>query len=1272
MGSRVETAADLASYFPRFAVDWARDDPDRTWRADDASLVFVDISGFTALSERLARRGHLGAEELTQTLSTCFADLLVAAYADGGSLVKFGGDALLLLFEGDDHAGRAVRSALQMRARLGRSGRIATSVGNIRLRMSAGVHSGVVHLFRVGASHRELLIAGPGPSSVVAMEQTANAGQIVISAGTAERIPARLVGDAAGPGYFLKSRPPVSVDASFPPTRDAGVDLRAAIPVALRDHLAGSVEPEHRRVTVAFIRFDGIDAVIENDGAATAAEVLDELVTDVQAAVDHEGATFLGTDADKDGGKLIVIGGAPRALDDDEGRVLRAMRRVVERERRLPVRIGVHHGHAFVGEVGPSYRRTYTVMGDTVNLAARLMASAEPGEVRATREVLDLAASEFDTTALPPFFVKGKSRPVDAVLVGERVRRRTRALTDLPFVGREVERERLRDALDEMRAGRGGLIDIAGEAGIGKSRLLREFLADAAELPTVTTFCEAYEATTPYFAVRFLLRGALGMKTASDNAPEVLRVIVSEAAPELLPWLPLIGSVMSLDVPSTPESEALDPRFLRDQTVRAVVDLLAAVVTGAQLFVVEDAQWVDDLSAEVLRAIAQRARSRRWLVCLSRRIDDTGYRPGDETTLRLLLDALDDTEARRLLQAAAGAASGETLLRPDQVDVLVERAGGNPLFVERLAHAAASGAGEATLSGSLEAVVAAKIDTLPPRDRQALRYAAVLGPMFETARLSELVAEEGGAARAVAGLLRQFLEPSGTGWLRFRNECYREVAYETLSFRKRKELHAKAGASIEATLEEGATEGFEILSFHFWHAQQYEKCWHYSRAAAERARAKYANVEAAVLYERALAAGGQIDGDLVPSLAQVYRSLAEVALIGNLYDRAKAALARARALRKDDAKFLADVCRLETILAANRGQNANAARWVNRGLRLLEGNNGRAAVAMRAELRMLRADQFHRANDNRQALVWAEQAIADAKAARNRKALARAYTVADLASARLGRPDAGRHLRAALAIWTELDVKKDEGDVRVVLGATAYWKGEWDEALDQFIRSRDAYTAAGDLVTAGYGTTNVTDILLDQGRGEEVTGLGDVVNLWRSVGHPGPVPGALTNMGRAALQLGDVLKARDVFDQARWAAEDLGADTAEYDYWVAECMIREGAARDARTLLERALRDETKKGGALLLPRLHRGIGYAHLALGDPDATAVEFERAVDAARANGSPYEVALGLDALVRVRPSEAAAAERDEVFNRLGVRATFPPLVQGVAADGDGFAS
>jgi len=1255
-------AVDLSAYFPRFALQWARDEPEQTWRTVDASLVFVDISGFTALSERLARRGNQGAEELTQTLSTCFADLLVAAYADGGSLVKFGGDALFLLFEDDGHAPRAANAALQMRARLARSGRIATSVGNIRLRMSAGVHSGEVQLFRVGDSHKEVLIAGPGPSTVVAMEQTASAGEIVISPGTAARIERRLVGEPAGPGFFLLSRPRIVDHERFEHTETPDVAPSLGVPVALRDHLASAVEPEHRHVTLAFIRFDGIDAIIAQDGPAAAAAALDELVRDVQAAVDAEGVTFLGTDADKDGGKLIIVGGAPLALDDTEGRVLRAMRRVVDGQRRLPVRIGVNQGHAFVGEVGPSYRRTYTVMGDTVNLAARLMASAAAGEIRATARVLDLAASQFETTEIEPFFVKGKSKPIEAFLVGNRVRRRTRAVTDLPFVGRDEERWALTAALDAMRAGTGTLVDILGEAGIGKSRLLREFLQEAAEMPVVTAYCETYESKTPYFAARFLLRGALGLKGVTTGAPGVLRAVVTENAPELLPWLPLVGAVVDVPVPPTPESSSLDPQFLRDQTARAVVDLLAALVPGQQLFVVEDAQWLDDLSAEILQAIAARATTRPWLVVVVRRQDRGGYRPGAEAT-RIVLDILDNAEARALLQSAAG----DFLLRPDQLDAIVERAGGNPLFIEQLAQAAVAGADVVSLSDSLEALVAAQIDTLPAADRRALRYAAVLGPMFEMARLAELVADEGGDAGATPRRLRAFVESASPGWLRFRNQIYREVAYETLSFRRRKELHARAGAAIEAAID-ATSDRSGILSFHFLHAQEYQKCWDYSLAAAQRAKAKFANVEAVELYERALTAGSQLGAEMRPLLATTRTALGVAALDGRMYERAKSAFARARSLSKSDPYRVAELCRLESLVEMHRGRGTSATRWVNRGLKLIDGLAEHPAVQLRADMRFLRGEQLQRSGKNRKSLKWLELAIADAQVVGDRRVLARAYTAADLARVSLGQSQSTERLHEALAIWTELDERRQQANVLTILGVAAYWKGEWDEALDAFVRGRDAYTATGDLVNAGYGTTNIADILLDQGRGEEVIGLSDVINVWRAVGHPGPVPGALINMGRAALQRDDVMKAHDVFGQARFAAEDLGADTVEVDYWIAECMIREGDAADALTLLERGLKAETSRGSALFAGRLLRGIGYAHVALGAHDAAAQAFDRALTVAREKAAPYEVALAFDGLITIASARGAApeavwvSERDDVFEHLGVRATFPPVSPG----------
>ena len=171
------------------------------------------------------------------------------------------------------------------------------------------------------------------------------------------------------------------------------------MPTAIRAHLlSGGEDPEHRQATVAFLHFDGTDELLEREGPEYVADALDELVADVQRAADEHEVTFLGTDIDHDGGKIILVAGVPRAMGDDEERMLGDAAPASPTGRAgSPLRIGVHRGPIFAGDVGPRYRRTYTVMGDTVNLAARLMARAEPGQILATSDVLDRSRASFET-----------------------------------------------------------------------------------------------------------------------------------------------------------------------------------------------------------------------------------------------------------------------------------------------------------------------------------------------------------------------------------------------------------------------------------------------------------------------------------------------------------------------------------------------------------------------------------------------------------------------------------------------------------------------------------------------------------------------------------------------------------------------------------------------------------------------------------------------------------------------------------------------------------
>src|SRR3954468_23682362 len=409
----------LLPYVPRLLGRWApTSDDDRHMRVN-GSVAFVDISGFTRLTERLARKGKVGAEEMSDILSATFAGLLAEAMDDGADLVKWGGDAVLLLFDSPDHAERAARAAHRMRAALRVIGRVPTTSGMVVLRMSVGVHSGDFDFFLVGDPeiHRELLISGPAASVTAVTEAAAEAGQIGLSRAPSSLRDPRLLGPPLLDGHLLKRAPVIDPLPPWPDVRL--IEPSAVLPPPIRTHLlSGTIEPEHRLITVAFVQFSGTDAMLEAEGPLALAAALDDVVRNVQhACADHD-VTFFETDINRDGGKIMLTAGAPRSADHDEERMLRVARMVLDRAGRLPLRIGINRGHVFTGDFGPDFRRTVSVKGDAINLAARVMGKAAPGQVLATVEVVRRSQTLFRTTELPPFMVKGKSQPVRAAEIG--------------------------------------------------------------------------------------------------------------------------------------------------------------------------------------------------------------------------------------------------------------------------------------------------------------------------------------------------------------------------------------------------------------------------------------------------------------------------------------------------------------------------------------------------------------------------------------------------------------------------------------------------------------------------------------------------------------------------------------------------------------------------------------------------------------------------------------------------------------------------------------
>lgn len=1270
-------AAVFTPYVPRLLIDWQREEPREPHREIPGTLVFVDISGFTKMSERLARKGKVGSEEVTEVINSTFARLLAVAYENGGSLLKFGGDALLLFFGGRDHCSRACYAAFGMRRKLREIGPIPTSAGRVRLRMSIGVHNGRFHFFLVGDSHRELILTGDAASKTVAVETAAQAGEILVSGETAAELDRRLLGAPRDGGFLLQRTPAPPLVTGAETIKDpGGLELARLIPVSLRERLAAAVhEGEHRQVTVGFIHFDGTDELLRRAPAPEVAGTLDRLIRSVQEAVAEHGICFLGTDIDRNGGKVILIAGAPQATDNDEERLLRALRRIADEERGMRLRIGVNRGHVFVGDVGPAYRRTYTVIGDAVNLAARLMAHAEPGQILATADVLDRSNTAFETRRIPPFMVKGKAQPITAFDVGAAVGPKQRRVERrLPLVGRDHEMELLLEALTRARRGEGSLVELVAPAGAGKTRLVEELIQRAPGETHLEATCEQYEASTPYFAWRALLRRIVGAGASDDpkEAGEQLRRHVERVAPDLLPWVPLLAVPLEATVPPTPETDQLDPEFRVSRMQHVVTDLLARTVSSPTIFVFEDVHWMDDASGDLLRHVVGSALPRTpWLVCANRRPDVGGARPAELAGTQILLEPLSPQESERL----AIVASGDQPLPQPHVAALAERAGGHPLFLLELVASSAAGEGVEALPESIEAVITAHMDRLSPRDRVVLRYASVLGMQFSRDLLAGIMNGEAAEIededlwRRLSG----FVEQSGPGLLRFTQGLFRDVAYEGLPFRRRRDLHERVGDTLER--REGAEEQAELLSLHFHRAQRFDKAWRYARIAGQRAKSKYANVEAAVFFRRALEASRGLEDATAAEISSVWEALGDVSELAGVYTEAADAYRNARKLAAPGS--LPPLMLKEGVIRERLGQYTEALRWYARGLRSVEAVPVANRAAERVRLTLASAVARLRQGRYRDGVRLCEQVLGEAEEIGDRASLARAYFVLDWAHTELGTPQEGARFRPlALAIYEELGDLIGQANVLNNLGISAYFQGNWDASLEYYGRSRQAWERAGHLVNAATTINNIGEILSDQGFLPEAEALfQEAMSVWRGSRFQVGVALATSNLGRAAARAGRFHESLELLTGALERFRQIGAESfvLETEARLAERLVFAGDHSESLRLATETLSRATEGGMTVVRAMLHRLQGYALLQSGNHVLAQDSFDESLHLARTANASYEMALTMEAWARLALSTRRDASRHleesrAILKRLGVIATQAvplPRIDGPAA-------
>jgi ABC-type transport system substrate-binding protein/class 3 adenylate cyclase len=641
---------------------------------------------------------------------------------------------------------------------------------------------------------------------------------------------------------------------------------------------------ERRIVSVLVADVAASTAIGERLGPERSKFLFDEVVRLMREEVER----FGGTVAQLTGDGMLALFGAPLAHEDDSERAVRAGLAIRESLARygdevgpayaieLQARVAVNTGPVVVPARDEPPDQLYNALGDTVNVAARLQSH---GDLVVGRETARQLGDRFRLEPLGELELKGKSTPTVAYRVaGEQEAPAKTVMT--PFVGREAELAQLEGVLAELAHGRGAIVVLTGEPGIGKSRLkseVRERFRDRVRF--VEGHAVSYGAQIPYWPVRELLRDWLALGVSDPEARVRLELragIASALGDEADDVYPFVANVLGL--PLEPEIEQrlheLSRDSLQQQTFDAVYRLVCALAQERPLcLVLEDLHWADEATTALLEALLPSSEDPVALV-LSYRAEgdhpaldlaDHARRRYRHRFLELELAPLSPQAARDLAVATADADLPEQL-----ASVLVERSGGNPFFLEEALRDLIERGVLRRLNGSLELVnggtvavpalveeaLQARLDRLPREARDLIMAAAVVGRRFEMPLLERLVPTVDlrpalSELQRLELLVEERRRPAPQ--YRFRHGLVQEVAYRRLVDAQRRALHRAVGEAIEELHSDSPEEVYGLLARHYSEADEPERAVEYLLKAGDAARALYAEQEALEVYGRALA-----------------------------------------------------------------------------------------------------------------------------------------------------------------------------------------------------------------------------------------------------------------------------------------------------------------------------------------------------------------------------------------------------------------------------------
>ena len=864
-----------------------------------AATLFSDMSGFTRMAEELASDGPRGAEELNRVLLHVFTGMINSIHHYGGVVSHFYGDAMMVYFPDDDAQAttRALACARQMQHLMAdsfsqvRTNRPPGKQDTFNLTMKMGLSYGDCLELVVGdpARQQEFVLAGQPVDEAAIAEEKGVAGQIVLHRSLARQVSLDTTSE-----YQLL--PPIPYEERGIPTPYIRLPaepqlLTAAatfIPSALFHRLQATHAPfwaEHRPVTSIFVQFSGID--YHAPQAGTQLQTYYHWASDIVARYGGENSRLNRLLTGDKGSLLHIFFGAPVAPDAPDQAIRCAL--ALQRERPAFIksqRIGLAAGKVFACSVGSESRREYTVVGDVVNTSARLMAICPEGRVLTNRSTVERVGQTVEFEALPPVAMKGKQKPVTPYLViGEQT-----IISPLqthfgpstrPLVNRQGELDLLLGSMDNALVGVPGVVAIFGPIGVGKTRLLAEGVHHWQEAQGTGLMgdCQPHTVETPFGPWLSVWREMFGLRSDDDLSQQAEKVIrqTQTLYPEGSEDVGLWGEILNLPIPlgerlAQLTSEARQKRFF-SLVWRC---LQGAAALKPLLLIFEDIQWADATSLDLLSAVADHL-SGSMLLAVS-------FRPQGNQQFTLLdkpqclpipLTDLPPNQARQLVYQMLGQEISMPATMEQHLGIR-DREGResavNPLFIEEAVKVMfdtgilqvnervqinESRLREMQVPDTIHGLLLARLDRLPTLSRDLLQIAAVIGREFDLDTLATITPEmsRDQVVQILGGLsdaeLTQLIAADPELKYLFQHAMTRQVAYESLTYARRRMLHALIADWIADRYADNLKPFYPVLAYHYSQTDIHEKGLAYALAAANDARDLFANREAVELYRLA-------------------------------------------------------------------------------------------------------------------------------------------------------------------------------------------------------------------------------------------------------------------------------------------------------------------------------------------------------------------------------------------------------------------------------------